>query len=289
MKLRLFLIVLLAALVPSAAIAQTPSDKTMQLLQIVADQQMGGGGSAEVTVGALGADVPKVPLPSAEIVGTIHGKPTGDVGALVSSNYQLYYLATDEQIKSYNEALVAAGWTQSALLGRGGFVSNGPGNLTVYCHEGSPAIAITYGGENPRHLQVAITAGGASTALCSSGGMMSMMKALSPSIDAPLPSLHAPQGSQMQAQLSTASLGRTSARITSSSNAQSLLAAFSAQFVSAGWTAGAKTTAGGVALQTFSRNDQKHEWECALSIYAVNGKPGDYFAVMQPTDLTASK
>lgn len=289
MKSRLFVIVLLAALVPSAAIAQTPPDKAMQLLQIVADQQMGGGGNAEVTVGALGTDVPKVPLPDAEIVGTIHGKPVGDVSALVSSNYQIYYLATDEQIKKYGDALVSAGWTQSALLGHGGFVSNGPGNLTVYCHEGSPTIAVTYGGETPRHLQVGITAGSASTALCGSGGMLSMMKALSPSIDAPLPSLHAPQGSQMQAQLSTASLGRTSARITSSSNAQSLLGAFAAQFVNAGWTAGATTTGGDLAMETFSRVNQKHEWECALSIYAVNGKPGEYFAVIQPTDLTAGK
>lgn len=285
MKLRLFAFALSAALLPGAAIAQTAPDKTMQMLQMVADQQTGGG-TAEVTVGALGSGLPNVPLPNAEIVGTIHGKPAGDVSALVSSNYQLYYLATDEQIKNYEDALVAAGWAQSAILGHGGFVSNGPGELHVYCHADSPAISTVSSGDNPRRLQVSITAGGASTAMCSGGGMLQMMKALSPSLNAPLPSLRAPQGAQMQAQLSTASLGRTSARVTGASSAQSLLEAFAAQFAGAGWTAGPKTAANGVALQTFSRSEKKRQWECALSIYAVAGRPGEYFAVIQPTDVT---
>jgi hypothetical protein len=287
MTSRFLFCVLLAAL-PLSAQAQSAPDKTMQMLQIVADQQAGGGTSV-VTVGALGDDIPKVPLPDAEIVGTIVSKPTGDLGALVGENYELYYLASDAQIKNYGDALKGAGWKQQALTGNGGFVSNAAGDVSIYCHADSPTITTTTGG-SPRHLQVSIVSGKAATTMCGLGNMIGMMKAFAPSADAPLPTLQAPAGSQMQASLSTATLGRTAARITSSSDAQTLLDAFGTQFTSAGWTSGAKTSGTGIASQTFSLTDsQKHEWECVLTIYALNGTPGTYLASIQPTDLTATK
>jgi hypothetical protein len=198
----------------------------------------------------------------------------------------LYYTASDQQIKSYDDALVAAGWTQSELLGRGGFVSNGSGSVTIYCRKGSPAITTSVNGE-PQHFLISISSGKASDAVCSGGNFMSVIKTLSPSVDAPLPSLRAPQGATMQAEFPTAALGRTGARITSSSGVQTLLDAFAAQFVSAGWTAGSKASANGIAMQTFSYTGKKRNWECALSIYAVAGKSGEYLASVQPTDLSA--
>lgn len=134
MKSQFFVCALLAALLPGTVIAQTAPDKTMQLLQMIADQQAGGG-SAEITVGALPDDVPKVPLPKAEIVGSIRAQPTGTIGTLVTSTYNLYYLASDAQIKSYSDALVAAGWKRQSVFGQGGFEPNDSNGLTIYCSQ----------------------------------------------------------------------------------------------------------------------------------------------------------
>jgi hypothetical protein len=289
MKTRLLVCAFIAALLPGTVAAQTAPGKTAELLQIIADQ-LTGGGHADITIGALGTDVPKVPLPSAEIIGSIAGKPAGTAGSLVGSRYEIYYAATDEAIKTYAKTLAAAGWKPQSFLGQGGFVSNDSTDAAVYCRADAPAITTAAGGKDQRYLQVAIMSGRAAATMCSIGNMMSMMKAVAPSMDAPLPELHAPAGAQMQAALPAASLGRASALITSSSEAKTLLDAFAAQFVSAGWTAGPTASGAGIASQTFDRtDDQKQEWECVLTIYPVNGKPGTYLASIQPTNLTATK
>jgi hypothetical protein len=84
-------------------------------------------------------------------------------------------------------------------------------------------------------------------------------------------------------------IGRTNARITSSSNAEHLLDGFGVQFVNAGWKAEAKTSAQGVAMELFSKTDDKQQWLCALSIYPLTGKPGEYLATIDPTQLHGSK
>lgn len=287
-KLRVFLPALVAALLPPMALAQSAPDKAMQLLQIVADQQTGGG-HAVITVGALGPDLPKIPLPNAEIIGTIQGTGAGELRSLVGSSSTLYYRASAAQVTAYGETLAEAGWKAQALPGRGGFVSNGTADVSIYCRAGEPTVTTTTGaGEHP-HLSVTVMSGSAATMICSAGSMVNMMKALSPSFDAPLPTLKAPPGSKMEAELTTASLGRSAARISDASDTASLLENFAGQFTSAGWTAGPKAVASDVASQTFTRTVDNHEWECALTIYPESGKPGTYLASIVPTNLTGPK
>jgi hypothetical protein len=283
-----FLTALLVALAPSLVYAQSAPDKAAQLLQIIADQQTGGG-HAVVTVGSLGKNLPNVPLPKADIIGTIQGDATGQLRTLVGSTFTLYYGASREQAKAYATTLTAAGWKQSSILGHGGFVSNDPTDVAIYCRPDESTITTRAGEEPSRYLQITISSGSASNVLCKAGNAMNMLKALSPSLDAPLPTLHVPAGSKMESTLPTAALGRTSARITSTADAQTLLDDFARQFIAGGWTAGSKAGVSGIAFQTFTRVDNKHTWECAMTIYAEDGKPGSYFASIVPTDLTVAK
>ena len=270
---------LLFVAAPLTASAQTSDDKTMQLLQRVAN---GAVGQADIFVGKLPNDVPNVPLPDANIVGSIHQK--GDVGNVVSvDSYQVYYNAGADTLDGYATALNKAGWTLTGLPtgGADGFTPSA-GNMSFYCKSGAPMITAQSNDENPSDLLVSISLSSANQMLCNGGNgaigaAMAMLKT-------PLPNLKAPAGAKVTISL-VPSLGQSSAYVRSSSSISDLLSAFAAQMTGAGWSSGTKTASSTLATETFSIAKEKTPWQSVLTISAIPGKPGEYAAFISAMKL----
>ncbi len=284
--------VLLVALLVAAALpasGQTP-DKTTLLLQRLVMQY--GGGQAEVFVGKLPADMPKVPLPDVTVLGSIHRKIDTAGEGDTTDSYEVLYDATADAMNAYRAALSAAGWANKHTPfdgGAGGFVpSRGPSS-SVYCKASAPMISI-WTGADPTDITVTV-AQTAKMADLVCGGPEAMAKLMTAQMQrvmaAALPELHAPAGTTMRLGRSGIQTGQSGAYISGASSAQKLLDNFSAQMRAAGWQPGASSTDTALASQTFHFVDtNKTPWQCVITVYAVDGKPGDFIGFIDATNLS---
>lgn len=277
--------VLLAALLSIAAAvpvyAQSTGD-TMLLLRRVADRS---GGTVEVLVDALPANMPDVPLPKARLIGSVHQQSNAPIRA---DSYDVYYDAPPGTLDAYARALAAAGWQPHPFppAQHGGFVSSHGPLLDVYCKPDAP-IVTAHVGKDADDLRVSIgTISAASAVLCGKSPFAAAM-ALTGAVRAPLPDLQPPQGTRVTTPLLANMLnGGSSARIDGGSSARQLLGAFAQQMTSAGWHAGAKSTSDTVASQTFRYVDTKNTaWQGVITVSAVDGKPGAFIAFVNATRL----
>jgi hypothetical protein len=85
------------------AFAQTTNEDT--LLQRLATAQ--GGGKAQVFVGKLPTDLPKIPLPDGSIIGSVHRR-TDLRNGTVADSYDLFYDATPQTMSAYQATLTGA-------------------------------------------------------------------------------------------------------------------------------------------------------------------------------------
>jgi hypothetical protein len=267
-----------ALLSPLCAVAQTTDEETVLLDRIAARS----GGTAQVLVGKVPSDMPKVPLPAATIVGSVHETIETPIAA---DSYDLYYNAQPDTLKTYEAALVAAGWTNHPfpLTGGGGFVSSTGPTTAIYCKEHAPLVTAQVG-TDPTDFRVSISAsGGAADMVCGSNPLFSMMKN---TLQSPLPPLRAPDGVQMSVSPIALPNGQSAAYIHNGSSTAALLDGFAAQLTAAGWQAGAKSTGATIVSQTFQKLDEKKApWVCVVSIYAIDGKPGEFAAFIDTANL----
>lgn len=244
------------------------ADSAAELLQFVA--QADSGGAVRVTVGALpGADIGGVPLPGgAHVVGSVAG---------ADGRLTVYYRAGAPSLvlKDYERQLAAAGWRGASLpLHMGGFL---PGALAlatmaVYCGPGMRAVSVREipgTGELVLSLSPAPSAGQPFSA-CSAptaGGLATIAR----SFQAPLPALAAPAGATMApSPMSFSPFAHSSAIIRSEAAPAALLADFAAQFQAAGWVAGARTAAPGIAAQVFTQREKDGTtWRASLLLAAA--------------------
>jgi hypothetical protein len=272
----------LATLVLTSAIpafAQTTDNATSLLNRIAAKN----GGTAEVFVAKLPTDMPKVPLPAATLVGSVHESVESPI---TIDSYDLYYDAAPGALKTYGDALTAAGWKQHQLpTNRGGFVSSTGPQSAIYCKASGPLITAQIG-TNPKDLNLSInTSGSTSDLLCGKNPITSFMKAFTASV---LPQLHAPDGVRMSVSPMGIPNGQSAAYIHNGTSANALIDGFAAQMGGAGWTAGPKSTGSSIVSQTFAKlDDKKVPWQCTISIQAVDGKPGEFVAFIDTADLSA--
>jgi hypothetical protein len=260
--------VLFAALLFASALPASPqaTDKTMLLLQRVAAQN---GGRADVLVGKVFADMPKVPLPDATLIGTVHR--TRETLYADTGTYDLFYDAATTTVKGYESALAAAGW-MGQDIGGGGFVSSSGAGVKAYCKANAPFIML-WTGEDPSDFRVSV----------SGANQEDDVNCDPRQIRSPLPELHAPQGATMSLALGsyTFSGGRSTARIHNGSSATALLDAFAAQMASDRWQLGVRSSAVGIASQSFSKTDsEKVQWQCMIVVSAMAGTPSDFLALV---------
>jgi hypothetical protein len=262
----------------SAAFAQSTPDLQAELLQRLAS----ANGKADVVVGALPANLPKVPLPQATIVGSIH--QTMD-SPIVIDMYQLYYDAAPDALANYESALTSAGWKRRNLTGGGGFIASSGPQMAFYCKSGGPTIT-AQSGDDPKNLNVTINSKSDVTDLaCGDSPLSGIISAMS---RMPLPELHAPDGVRMSVALAAMPNQQSAAYIHNGTSAGDLLAHFASQMTSAGWQSGVNATGSGIASQSFTKTDKDHAlWECVISIYAVSGKPGEFIASTSVQDVDA--
>ena len=261
------------------AFAQT-TDPAMELLQRVAAQ---GGGKAEVFIGKLPDNLPKVPLPDATVVGSIHESVESPISL---DSYDVYYTAAPDALKTYEAALIAAGWTHQSLpASGGGFVASSGPLSAIYCKKDEPVITAQVS-DDPTDLRVSISsAGGFRDLVCGRNPLTSFVEAMTRN---PLPQLHAPKGVRMSVSQVAVPNGQSAAYIHNGTSAGALLDEFAAQMTKAGWQAGTKATSPASAFQTFTKiDDKKGPWQCVISISAVNGKPGEYVAFIDSANLDA--
>ncbi len=279
-------IILCAAMLLSTAplcTAAQATDKTSILLQRLADPS--GSGRAEVLVGKLPPNLPSVPLPAAEIIGSVHVKADLSIGTFDS--YALYFTGSADSLTRYGAALTAAGWKMSAfpeLVRQGGFTTNEPPSVAMYCRVGSPSVSAQLVGANSEDLRVSITAGnGILDMACQNEGMVANMFER---MHTPLPDLHAPVGVRMSVSQAGNPGGTSGAYLKGGSSASGLLDGFASQFSSADWTPGTKSATATIASQTFHIVDKKKTpWQCVLTVYAVDAKPGEFIAFVDVTNL----
>jgi hypothetical protein len=266
-----------ASVIPALS-QTTDSDK---LLQRLAAQS---GGTAQVFVGKLPQDVPKVPLPDAALVGSVHQSLESPITV---DSYNLFYDATPDTLKAYGAALVAAGWKQQPLMpgGGGGFVSSTGPTTAVYCKAEGPMITARIG-EDPQDLLVTISPHGAtSDILCGRNSITALVGAM---MKTSLPPLHAPQGVRMSVTQIGMPNNQSAAYIHNGTSASDLLNGFASQLVAAGWHAGSISSGPSIASQTFTKaDDKKALWQCLISVSAVDGKPGEFVAFITAADLDA--
>jgi hypothetical protein len=102
-----------------------------------------------------------------------------------------------------------------------------------------------------------------------------------------LPQLHAPVGTSMTAGQTGIQIGPSGAHISGGTSAQNLLDSFSAQMRAAGWQAGETSTGAALVAQTFHLVDAtKTPRQCVITVYAVDGKPGEFIASIDETNLS---
>jgi hypothetical protein len=267
-------------------VAQATADKATVLLE-----RMAGAGSAGVSVGSLPAGTPRVPLPNEDIVGGVHVK-TQPGGVVNVDTYHLYYNGNADALAKYTAALAAAGWKQMPLPAMGpggGFAATTPTrSMTVYCKPNAPSIVAGLGDSGPQDLRVTINAAGGSTvdALCV-GTQGSVLRTMMAGIESPLPDLHAPPGVKVTVSQAGVPNGRSAAYIEGATSASSLLDNFASELTTAGWAAGIKSASPQIVSQSFHYVDRKRTpWQCVLTIYAVDGKPGNFIAFVDITNLT---
>lgn len=271
----------LATLVLTSAIpALAQTTGTDKLLQRVVQQN---GGTAEVFVGSLPPDLPNVPLPKAPIVGSVHQSLESPITV---DSYNLFYDAAPDTLKTYGDALTAAGWKRAELpTNRGGFVSSTGPQSTMYCKASGPEITAKIG-TDPKDLNVTVSlSSSVKNILCGKNTIASFMKTFTDSV---LPQLHAPEGVRMSVSPIGVPNAQSSAYIHNGTSANALIDGFAVQMGSAGWTAGPKSTGSAIASQTFAKlDDKKAPWQCTISIQAVDGKPGEFVAFIDTADLSA--
>ncbi len=283
-------IVLVAALLLASALptpAQT-TDNTMLLLQRVAAQN--SGGQVEVFVGKLPTDMPKTLLPDASLIGSLHRIAQRQNSHAVDS-YDLFYDAPPQVVSTYQSALTAAGWTnrQMPMMNSGGFVpSKGP-DFAFYCKANAPLITIRTDAQRGDLLVSVVPPSESADVVCggpeATGRMIA--SAMQSATQSALPPLHAPSGTSMTIGQPGIQTGPSGAYISGASSAQSLLDNFAAQMRAAGWQAGATSTGATLVSQTFHFVDTaKTAWQCVITVYAVDGRPGDYIAFIDATNLT---
>lgn len=275
---RTFALLTMLLLAPVASASAQTVDNTMLLLQRLAAQN---GGTAEVFVGKLPPGLPKVPLPEGAIVGGVH--QFSEVAAR-NNIYQIYYDAAPGQAATYDERLKANGWTNTfeMLTGRGFVPSAGP-KLAVYCKANEPLISAQTGAD-PRDLRIIVNPlGNTFDAMCDKNSMEMTNNGIRP----PVPELRAPAGISMTVGQAGIQVGPSGAYISGASSAQNLLDNFSAQMRAAGWQAGATSAGTALVSQAFRYVDAgKPAWQCVITVYAIDGKPGDYIAFIDATNLS---
>ncbi|HUA07698.1 MAG TPA: hypothetical protein VMA98_00365 [Candidatus Acidoferrales bacterium] len=266
------------------ATAQT-NDGTTLLLQRIAAQN---GGTAQVFVGKLPDGIPKVPLPDATLVGSVHQSVSSPIAL---DSYDLYYTAPDGALASYGAALTAAGWTHQELpTNNGGFVASTGPQSGIYCKANEPLVTAQVG-TDPQDLRVSITpagAGGVGDLICGKNPLMSLVKAFGTT---ELPQLHVPAGVRMSVPQIGLPNAQSAAYIHNGTSAAALLDNFAAQMIKAGWKAGARSNGDAIVAQTFRKADAKTaSWQCVISIEAVDGKPGEFVAFIEAANIeTLSK
>ena len=272
----------LATLVLTSAIpafAQTTDNAILLLNRLAAKN----GGTAEVFVGKLPSDMPKIPLPAATVVGSVHESVESPITV---DSYDLYYDAAPGTLKTYGAALVAAGWTNSPLPlnGGGGFVSSTGPESAIYCKPDAPLITAQVG-TDPKDLRISISQrGSAADIVCGKNPLTAIARFMK----SPLPPLHAPDGVRMSVSPINLPNGQSAAYIHNGSTSSGLLDGFAAQMSAAGWQAGAKSTGTAIVSQTFQRvGDKKAPWTCVISIYAIDGKPGEFVAFIDTANVDA--
>lgn len=273
-------IALLAATLFLASALPAPAQTTGSdtLLQRIASQN---GGTAEVFIGKLPTDMPKVPLPDATLVGSVHQSMETPISI---DSYQLYYDASAGAMRTYGDALVAAGWKRQQLpTNSGGFVSSTGPTSAIYCNANGPLITAQVG-TDPKDLNVSISSNSsASDIVCGRSPLAGFVKAFTNSV---LPQLHAPEGVRMSVSPIGVPNGQSSAYIHNGTSADALLAGFATQMGGAGWTAGPKSAGASIASQSFQKlDDKKAPWQCVISIQAVDGRPGEFVAFISVANL----
>ncbi|HTU69171.1 MAG TPA: hypothetical protein VMF11_02530 [Candidatus Baltobacteraceae bacterium] len=276
-------VISLAALLAAYAIpvfAQTPDNETLLLHRLAAI----GGGTAAVYVGTLPADMPKVPLPSATIVGSVHQSLESPVTV---DTYNLYYNAGAGTLKAYGAALIAAGWKEQPFpTNAGGFVSSTGPQTAIYCKANAPLITAQTGAADPQDLRVSISEQGTTGDLIC--GRNPLMALVSSALRSPLPKLQAPVGVRMSVSQIGFPSGQSAAYIHNGSSAGALLDGFANQMTAAGWQAGTKSSGTSLASQTFQKVDAKNTpWRCVISVVAIDGKPGEFVAFISTADVKA--
>ena len=119
------------------------------------------------------------------------------------------------------------------------------------------------------------------------GGPEAMVRMMTSVMPSALPELHAPPGVSMRLGRPGIQTGQSGAYISGASSAQNLRDNFSAQMRAAGWQPGATSTGTALASQTFHFVDTaKAPWQCVITVYAVDGKPGDYIGFIDATNLS---
>ncbi|MGB6986063.1 MAG: hypothetical protein WBD74_08855 [Candidatus Aquilonibacter sp.] len=284
--------VLLAVLLFASARPASPQapDNTMLLLQRLVTQY--GGGHAEVFVGKLPADMPKVPLPGLTILGSIHRTSHTQGKDDTSDSYEVLYDATADSMNAYRSAVVAAGWAnkQAPFNGTGGFVSSRGPSSSTYCKANAPMISI-WSGADPNDVTITVAQTDKMVDLVC-GGPEAMAKLMTAQMqrvmESAMPELRAPSGVTMAAASDgTPMNGRSAAYIHDGTSAGALLDAFAAQLIAAGWQAGVKSSGTGMVSQAFERTDDKKvQWNAVISVIAVNSKPGDFVAFVDATHLS---
>jgi hypothetical protein len=263
--------------VPTIAQAAT-TDKEMLMLQRLASLQ--ATSPVEVFVGKAPSAMPEVPLPSAEIIGSVKTKDSA----------QLLYIGSPDIVEKYRKQLTDRGWKASDFPPGtgGGFAGNsGPQNL-VYCKAGTEqVIGVWFSGPSSDDLRVSVATGENWKGSCSAADMVLQAMAQTRT---PLPDLQAPSGAEMISSQAGNPSGRSGAYIKGATSMSAVLASFASQMTAAGWNAGARTASDSIASQSFSIvDDKKTTWQCMLTVYAVDGKPKDYLAFVDVTNLTSLK
>ena len=273
------LVLFFALLLISAAASTAQTSDSDILLQRIAAQ---GGGTAEVFVDKLPPTMPKVPLPEAQLIGSVHQSIESP---LTVDSFDLYYNAKPDTLETYGSAMIAAGWKEHPLSpGSGGFVSSAGPTTRIYCKPRGAFVTARIG-QDPIDLRVSISPpGDASEFVCGRNPVTALMHAFA---QGHLPSLHAPAGVRMSVSLIPSPGTQSAAYIHNGTSAGALVADFAAQMSNARWKAGPKSTGDGIASQTFVKIEGTTPWQCTISVQAVSNTSGEFVAFIDAADITA--
>lgn len=285
---RVFIFIGVAILLcaPVSAAPLGDDAKAVLLLQRVANQF--GQGNTDVAVGKVTKGAPLIPVPTDELLGSVHVnmKSQQSAGEMTT----LYYVGLPDSAARYQKALLTAGWTTPVFPGRhaGGFVqpSDEGAGEGIYCKKDGPTIMVQSTGIHKDDFRVIASQGVNQDIFCDPAKMVQLMAASQPV----LPELQAPAGMQMEVAKAGNTLGRSGAHIRGATSPQAVLADFTKQLVASGWTAGATSANDTIASQTYHFVDaMKVPWQCLLTVYAVDGRPGEVLAFIDLTDLSKLK